>query len=522
VQDEVVAENNSQTVRVSVKDHKLAALMIEDQPRWEYRYVANYLSRDNRVKLQTVLLQSARIEKVTPPAPVKASPDNEKTEAQILPETQDEWYKFDLIFIGDLPPERLPRQQQEMIAKAVTERGATLILSAGPLNLPANWGYNRTENPLTRLFPVEPNPDWTPELLQRHLRQGWHPAVAPDGNGHILTQFGLDEATNDRDWALIRTDPDLAWYWHSEFTQAKGGAQVIWSIAETSPPGRSEDNNRDGSVGPKDPAAFESANKRALLATMNVGLGKVMYLAADATWRLRQVNGQNLHERFWGQVIRWVVGNDLPAGGQFVKFGTDKPRYVDGESAVVTARVFDKHLAPLKNQQLKVVARQLGRDGSAAGAGAPARVEADMAETPESPGQYRATLGNLPSGRVEISIEGGDVQQLLSDDPTVLQRTLTVQVEKGLNLEQKNINADRPTLASVARAGGGAMLEGCYADVLADQMPELNYKVTSAQQIGLFADAKDPWTRYTHWAFLGAFVVLVTAEWIIRKAGGLV
>ena len=37
------------------------------------------------MKLQTVLLQSARIEKVTPPTPVKASPDNEKTEAQILP-----------------------------------------------------------------------------------------------------------------------------------------------------------------------------------------------------------------------------------------------------------------------------------------------------------------------------------------------------------------------------------------------------------------------------------------------------
>ena len=30
-----------------------------------------------------------------------------------------------------------------MIAKAVTDRGATLILIAGPLNLPANWGNDQ-------------------------------------------------------------------------------------------------------------------------------------------------------------------------------------------------------------------------------------------------------------------------------------------------------------------------------------------------------------------------------------------
>ena len=32
-------------------------LIIEDQPRWEYRYLANYLQRDQRVKLQTILLR---------------------------------------------------------------------------------------------------------------------------------------------------------------------------------------------------------------------------------------------------------------------------------------------------------------------------------------------------------------------------------------------------------------------------------------------------------------------------------
>ena len=225
VPNEAVAENNSQTVRVSVKDHKLAALMIEDQPRWEYRYVANYLSRDTRVKLQTVLLQAAKIDKVVGPDPVKASPENEKTEAQVLPETQEEWNKFDVIVIGDVPPELIPAAQQKLIANAVTNRGATLILLAGPLNMPGGWGTNKEANPLTALLPVEQNPDWTPQIMQSHLRYGFHPAVAPEGNNHLLTQLGLDDAANAKDWGLLGSDPDLAWYWHSDFTQARGGAR---------------------------------------------------------------------------------------------------------------------------------------------------------------------------------------------------------------------------------------------------------------------------------------------------------
>ena len=133
---------------------------------------------------------------------------------------------------------------------------------------------------------------------------------------------------------------------------------------------------------------------------MNAGSGKVMYLAGDATWRLRQVNGQNLHERFWGQVVRWVVGNDLPAGGQFVRFGSDKPKYVDGEPAVITAKLKKKDFAPLSDAKVKVVARQL----SASGAGRPRRSRDDRdprfpRPVPRHPRQ--------PAGRAGRAVAGG-------------------------------------------------------------------------------------------------------------------
>lgn len=519
---EVVTTNNRQAVRVAVKDDKLTVMMIEDQPRWEYRYLANYLTRDKRVHLQTMLLQPARIEKITPRPPRKPSTEekemvdgklvNAPEEFQLFPETQEEWYRWKVIVLGDIPPERIPRKQQEMIIKAVADRGATLLVMAGPLNLPANWGNNKDQYPLAELFPCEPSQEWTVGNLQMHTRYGYHPQIAPDGHGHLLADLGIDEEANQKLWATLRTEQDLSWYWHSEFTQAKGGAQVIWSIADNEPPAGAG-RPATQPAGLAEITALEGAQKRALLVTMNAGAGKVMYLAGDATWRWRQVEGRNLHERFWGQFIRWAVDGDLPAGGQWVRFGTDKPRYVGGESVTVTARLLDKKFAPLKGQKVSVVARAL------TGAG---RAEAEMHEVQDSPGLYRATLNNLPNGQVDISLVNPEVQNLLAEDEKALTKSLTIEMQSNLNLEQRNVNGDRQTLDRIATAGGGAMVDAAYADVLAEHIPELNYDNTKVQQIGLFNDPREPWTKYSHYVFLGLLVSLISAEWIIRKAGGLV
>ena len=130
---------------------------------------------------------------------------------------------------------------------------------------------------------------------------------------------------------------------------------------------------------------------------MNVGLGRVMYLASPQTWRLRYVQTpgsdshiEDLHRRFWGQVVRWAVGNDLPAGGKFVKFGTNKHSYIGGEPIVITARVLKEDFTPMQGAPFKMVATRNG--SSQIG-------ETTMVEAPtEGAGIYRGT--HDPSGRV--------------------------------------------------------------------------------------------------------------------------
>lgn len=520
--EETIKDNNSQRLRVTVKKDKLNALVIEDQPRWEYRYLTNYLERDQRVKLQKVLFQAANIANVDRPAPVMASPENASPEAQLLPDTAEKWAAFDFIVLGDVPPERLTEQQQEFIAQAITDRGSTLLLIAGQFNMPFRYsrgelnvgensaaGAGRARN-VHDLLPVDLVNAWTPQEMAAHSKAGFHPVIAPEGAGSILSQFTVDESLNAQLWASLP-----AWYWHSEQTRTKMAASVIWAAAEPTQAGDEKARGADISL--------DDARNRALLATMPVGLGRVMYLASDSTWRLRQVGGQNLHERLWGQVVRWVVGNDLPAGGRLVKFGTDKPRYVAGDPVTVTARLLGKDMAPLTGKEVKVVARATAEDGKAQGAEGGQRLnETTLVESAEAPGYYKATLDGLPAGRIELALAGKEVEQLLTEDPTTVTKSLSVDVMPHRSDEKRNINADFAALARVAEAGGGIAVRGAHADVLAEHIPQLNYTTENLEQAGLFSDPRDRATQYTHWVFLILFVGLLTAEWIIRKAGGLV
>ena len=269
--NEVVKENNVQSFRISVKNDKLHVLIVDQQPRYEYRYLANYLKRDSRVQLQQVLLSAAHVAGVDAPTPVKASPTNPSDEAQLLPASAEEWSAFDLIVLGDIPTEFLDPDTQRNIAKAVRDRGAALLVIAGPLNMPSRF----TGSPLAELLPVHLSSNWSVSALNNHLLNGFRPALAPEGATNVVSQLDLDEQANARYWSAMGTG-DPKGYWHSEQTQAKQSASVLWQIK----------NLHDTAGESQEADTLTSARQRALLATMPVGLGRVMYLSSDSIWRL--------------------------------------------------------------------------------------------------------------------------------------------------------------------------------------------------------------------------------------------
>ncbi len=512
VPDEAVSDNNRQSVRLAVKKDRLNVLMVEDEPGWEYQFLRNYLARDHRMKLQVVLTNPAHIEEVQPPQGTLASPDREdgKIDAQVLPSTRAQWSAFDIVILGDVPPEKLSAAQQSDLAEAVRDGGVkALLLIAGQRNMPMRYGGT----PLAELIPVElSGSNWQPQELTDQLRHGYVPAVTPEGAGSILGQMSDDFETNSQIWANLP-----AWYWHSEWTTARPGASVIWSIEDALAAG---EKTADAPKNALD--SYEQLRQHALLATMNIGLGRVMYLASPQTWRLRYVQTpgddshiEDVHRRFWGQVVRWAAGNDLPAGGKFVRFGADKYSCIGGEPIVITARVTSENFTPMQAAVFKTTARRA--DGSAVG-------ETTMTEAPtEGPGIYRGTL-TLPAGSYELGIDGGEPGRLLAADTTVdaAQKTLKIDVAADAAIEDRDVNTDPQRMIAIAKAGNGIATDGCYFDVLASRLPVINRTQTQVTQAGLFSNPRDRHTQLAHWAFFAVFVTLLTAEWILRKRGGLV
>ena len=79
----------------------------------------------------------------------------------------------------------------------------------------------------------------------------------------------------------------------------------------------------------------------AVIAAQPYGLGKVLWVGTDATWRWRFRVGDAYHHRFWGQVVRWAAAGKLAAGNDWVRFGPDRSKLPEGESPRLTARFAD-------------------------------------------------------------------------------------------------------------------------------------------------------------------------------------
>ncbi len=506
VQGEVNRENNEKAFRVAIKKDKLYALFIDDRPRWEYRYLAAFLARpESPLKAQVMLLSPVRIEGVASHTPAKASPANPRLEAEILPETRAEWQAFDIIILGDVPPDRLSLSDQQFIAAAVRDKGTTLITIAGQRSMPGAYAGM----PLAEILPVTMAPQFDAQAIAQHMKAGFRPGLAPEGATSVLGQLAGNPGADAALWSDMP-----AWYWHSAYTQAKPAASVLWSITEGEA-GRAPALGLDSGAG-----SLATARKSALMASLPVGLGKSLYFSSDQTWRLRQVYGLNAHERLWGQVMRWAVGSDLPAGGKFVRFGANQQQYSQDQPVVIVARVLREDLAPSTGLSFSAVARVLGKDGQVAPG--TQTVEARFVESPETPGYYRATLGGLPAGNEEISLRGSEVERLLDTDPSVTQKTLHLTITPSVNLEQRNMNTDPALLARVAQAGGGFSVDANYADVLASNLPAVQRTQVSTQEAGFFSDPRAAGTKWAHWVFLALFALLITTEWALRKASGLV
>jgi hypothetical protein len=375
LEGDVRPDNDRRTVTIQVADDKADVLLVDSEARWEFRYLRNALARDPHISVKAVVVHQ-------PVAGVTARPTYDTTlPARTSPADRqaDPLGSYEAIVIGDVDPADLPSADWARLEWFVAERGGTLVLSPGP----RSWAALVGQDAIRKLVPViGPRP----LAIEPSAIDPTNPAI-PTGVGLVPTAAALDASA----WPMFA----LA----SEASQNRaawaGLPRLPWVIAGRAKPGATL------------LATAGTGESSAAVAAQPYGLGKVLWVGTDGTWRWRHRVGDAYHHRFWGQVMRWAASSPLAAGNRFVRFGPLKSRAIEGEGARLQARIADG--VPGASPDLLIAARVYRLDATTRSSTGEAAAVVPLSSASGQPRTYDGTAPALPAGAYAIRL---DVPQL--------------------------------------------------------------------------------------------------------------
>ena len=478
LEDETFENNNQWNFQTVVSDARTNVLLIDQHPRWEFRYLRNlFYGRDQSIHLQSVLLKPDRISGHTPPKVVaSASRPFGDANATHLPESEDEWRKFDVIIIGDIGPDSLSNEQWNILSNCVKERAALLVLVAGPESMPHAFDSDVAKE----LIPVNY------ESSRRTFYgsdETFRFALTNTGRNHPITAQVEGQMNNEKLWKefpVIR--------WRHPVKGLQPGAEVLLYAEDAN-----KKKTKVTSAESLEAALSEVAKRRvreaenALLVTRQTGSGKVAMLLADRTWRLREGVGDIYHHRFWGQLVRWGAGPNLRAGTETIRLGTDQLTYTGDDRVRIMTRLRDNNLNPIVDQDPV------------------AEVTHESGEVTQVPLKFRENSNGLYENLAGPFQRPGTYEVKVRDE--VITSFRVVGARSAVELSETTLN--QPLLDSIARMSGGRVFDG--EGTLAELFLRGDETRTELRETSLW----DIWPVFL------LLAILLTAEWVIRRRGGL-
>lgn len=449
-EDETVKDNNSASQRIRVIDSKIKVLYVERAPRWEFRYLFAVLLRDRRIEAKFVLTEGD--------PQLSKSPNSPYLEK--FPATKDELFKYDLVVLGDVDPKFFLPEQLDALAEFVSKFGGACIFIAGQQFNPVAYGGT----PLEKMLPVEW--DNATKGNERALAQrGTTLALTSAGRASPMLKLSPENAENLEIWKKF---PPV--FWIRLVSRAKAGAEVL--------------------VEDSDPAKTTRFGKMPAIVAQQYGVGQVLYIGTDDTWRWRQEEGVALHPLLWSQIVQRMALQHLLGGSKRTQLSSDKERYTTGERVTVFARLYDQNFIPLKETSAQGSYLAQAAPGTAAGA----RQDVQMRAVPDQPGMYRGDFVASEPGGYRFSVAG--------DAKTVLDFSV---IKPKFELGATAMN--EPLLKEMARVAGGAFFREEDLATLPEKLSEKDERISRVVDADLWASP---------FYFLLMFG-LVTTEWILRK-----
>ncbi len=483
--------NLSQQVVIKMEDTKAKVLLVDGEARWEFHYLANALLRDPTLKVQRVLFAPPLREKDVSDAELRKMGNPERK----LPAGPDALGDYQCIVLGDVAPEQLPAADRKRLEEFVANHGGTLVILAGkrftPLayaGLPAaapkpdaKKGAAEETDPLLKLLPIE-----EPHVVKP--AKGFPVTLTPDGKAAPFLRMEGDAAASEQRWAEFPPH-----YW-AVVGKAKPAATTLAYFRDPDRPMPAAAIGKD-----KGDEEQKRSREESLIVRQNYGRGQVLYIGLDSTWRWRYRTGDTYHHRFWGQVMRW-------ASADYVRFGSDKPVYQEGQDVTVALSLEGR-----EGQEVPAAGDLKTRITRLAGAGQKEKV---MALVPLS-GQeglrvLQGRVRNLPAGRYRVELDKPDpaLAARLGDRPPA-----TFLVTPRDNKEMDRLEADEDLMKSLAKKSGAGPKP--YTPATAAEVVE---QVTKQTVTRVERSEKGLWQL---WWTLAIFLTLLTAEWVGRKWAGL-
>ncbi len=475
--DEANKDNNKASQRVRVIDGKINVLYVEDNPRWEFRYLQALLVRDRRLDPKFVLFGGDPSLSQETGSPYLAD----------IPSTKEDLMKYDVIIIGDVDSKRFNALQMQSINDLVSSFGGGVIFLAGRKSMPDS--YRRT--PLEAMIPVEFEGQSVLVNTNAIVSKPINLDLTPAGQDSLTMRLVGDEDENTALWKKL---PGV--YWDSLVGRAKPAAEVL--LTDPSP----DKATRSGAM--------------PVIALQSYGTGQALFVGTDETWRIRRNVGEKYYTKLWGQVILRLGLPRLMGASRLTQLATERKNYVSGERVVISGRLYRPGFQPVLDPTVQGTVTIKPDDGVTA-AGADLRKAITLQASPGKPGYYEGEIVVTTPGIYSFNTDS---------DANDASTALDFRVSKP-NFENGETAMNYALLKKMAETSGGAVYreEDLYKMLQPEGAPKSDAtqdpnapkipnglggsteKVPSPQEVEL---AFSPY-------YFALMILVATVEWILRK-----
>ncbi|CAN5721254.1 hypothetical protein BH09VER1_BH09VER1_34770 [soil metagenome] len=434
VEGESSVENNVATTKVRVLDNKVKVLYIEQEPRWDFRYLLSTLQRDRSLSVKSVLIDGG--------ADLADEPDSPFLKE--FPKDRAELVSNEIIILGDVDPQALGEANMKLISEWVSDLGGGLIFLAGPKQNP----FHYAGTPLEPLLPVTLGTNLTEEQQAERSRDPITLKLTTTGEYSPLLRLADENLDNRQIWNSF---PGVRWT--ARVAGARPTAQVF--LVDTNP-----DHATNGEPMP-------------VIAQQTYGQGSVMYFGFDETYRWRSKIGEKYYSKIWNQIIQnFSLDRQLGASTR-TQIKVDRPEYLVGDKVVISGKLFTQSFSPVKEATVPGTLIFTGTDSGAKEESSELRLVA----VADQPGGYHAEFTALKPGQYRFST--------LMDPKAILKFSVA-----SPRVELAETAMDASLLQSMADASGGKFLREENLNGLPDLISSRGATVPTFKKRELFYS---PW-----------------------------